>query len=270
MRRINLSEYTSVRLGGYAFGEVVTDFGSLKLSGDEIVIGRGTNLLASDLGVTEKVIIVRAANLSVSGNSVVAEGGVPLPLACRAAAEAGLSGLEWACGIPGSAGGGVVMNAGAYGGEISDVLNFVEVLTPRGVVRLNRGDLDFSYRSCKGLPRGAIVKAGFALVPGDRDKIKARMRELNIKRRKAQPSGRTFGSTFSRVGDKSAGELIDKAGLKGLRIGGARISDKHANFILTDGGTATDVRNLIDTVKLKVYARFGVKLKEEVGYIGEF
>ena len=169
-----------------------------------------------------------------------------------------------------SVGGGVVMNAGAYGGQIADVLDFVEVLTPFGVVRMRGTELVFSYRSCRGLPRGIITKAGFALTGGTREDIEARMRELSAKRKGSQPSGRTFGSTFAKAGDVSAGELIDRAGLKGLRIGGARISEKHANFILTDGGTAADVRSLIDTVKLKVYARFGVKLEEEVRYIGEF
>ncbi len=270
MKKINLSEYTSIGVGGSAYGEIVTDFENFRPNGDEIVIGRGTNLLASDFGTDRRVVIVRSSGVSFSSATVIADGGTPLPLVCRFAAEAGLSGMEWACGIPGSVGGGVVMNAGAYGGQIADVLDFVEVLTPFGVVRMRGTELVFSYRSCRGLPRGIITKAGFALTGGTRADIEARMRELSAKRKRSQPSGRTFGSTFAKAGDVSAGELIDRAGLKGLRIGGARISEKHANFILTDGGTAADVRSLIDTVKLKVYARFGVKLEEEVRYIGEF
>lgn len=270
MSRVSLSRFLSVGAGGEADAEIITDASRLRLRGGEIILGRGTNVLASDGGVDGRVIIMRASAFEVCGASVRADGGVTLPSLAAEAARLGLSGLEWACGIPGSIGGGIVMNAGAYGGQLADVLKSVEVATPDGVVRVKAAELTMSYRRTDGLPRGAVISAELGLVPGRAENIKKLMAEYSARRRETQPTGRTFGSAFARVGGKSAGWYIDRAGLKGLTAGGARVSEKHANFIVNEGGSASDIRRLLDTVKLTVYKTFGVRLTEEVRYIGEF
>lgn len=271
MSRRLLADFLSIGTGGEAEVQLVTDAEQLRPTGGEIVLGRGTNVLASDRGVRGRVIVMRNSFIGVRGNRVYAGAGAALPAVVRAAAESGLTGLEWACGIPGSVGGGVIMNAGAYGGSLGDRLTRVEVLTDGDIVSVPARDLDFRYRGVGGLPRGIVTAAEFGLRQGEVGAIYAKMREYAETRRLAQPGGRTFGSAFARVGDKSAGWYVEQAGLKGRRVGGAHISEKHANFIVNDGGaTAADVRALLDVMKLTVYARFGVRLTEEVKYIGEF
>lgn len=265
-----LAGYTTVRTGGRANAEIVTDTSGLTVRGDELVIGRGSKLLVSDRGVQNKVLVMRNEKTEVRGNLLIAESGTPLPKLARLAAESGLSGLEWACGIPGSLGGAIVMNAGAYGGEIASVLVSVDVLTAEGKVTIAAKDLAPTYRKMHGLPRGVITSAALKLEHGNKDNINGLMREFTEKRKARQPVGHTFGSTFRKIRDNSAGYYIEKAGLKGLAVGRARVSEKHANFIVNEGNSAADVRALIDIVKLKVYAETGERLTEEVIYIGEF
>lgn len=271
MSRRLLADFLSIGTGGEAEVQIVTDVAELRPAGGEIVLGRGTNVLASDRGVDRRVIVMRNSFIKVRDDRIYAGAGAALPAVVRAAAESGLTGLEWACGIPGSVGGGVIMNAGAYGGQLGDRLTRVEVLTDGEIVSVPARDLEFVYRSVSGLPQGIITAAEFGLRSGEVGAIYAKMREYAESRRLAQPGGRTFGSAFARVDGRSAGWYIERAGLKGRRAGGAYISEKHANFIVNDGGaTAADVRELLDVMKLTVYARFGVRLTEEVRYIGEF
>ena len=271
MSKIRLSEILSIGCGGEAEALYITDAEGLRLKKGDFVLGRGTNILASDSGYDGRILIMRDNSLKVQGNKIYARAGATLPAITRAAAENGLSGLEWASGIPGSLGGGIFMNAGAYGGELGDYVSFVDVLTEDGRERVPASELSFGYRHTEGL-NGIVIGAEFQLKKvSDCRTVYGKMREYTEKRRLAQPGGRTFGSTFKRVGGISAGYYIDKAGLKGRRRGGAVVSSLHANFIVNEGGaTAMDVRMLIDEIKLKVFSSFNVRLEEEVIYLGEF
>ena len=271
MSRVFLSSLLSAGVGGAAEAEIVSDLSAFSYRPGDVVLGFGTNVIASDAGVSGRVLLMRNSGVSIVGEYVRAESGTPLSYVARRACEAGLGGLEWATGIPGSAGGAVVTNAGAFGGETGEFVRSVSVMTERGERVVTADALKFSYRSVSGLPEGAVTRVVFGLHADDPVKLFARAEEYARKRRASQPAGRSAGSTFLAVGGKSAGYYIDRAGLKGCRIGGVRVSEKHANFILTDrGAKAADWRALADSIKLKVYSVFGVKLKEEVRYIGEF
>lgn len=262
-----LSAYTTLSVGGKADITVITDERQLAGIKEPTVIGRGSKLLISDRGLGGRVVVMRTSDFTIDGEIITADGGVPMPRLAQAAASRGLSGLEWACGIPGSIGGGVVMNAGAYGGSISDVL---ESVTVYGGGETVRGELDMAYRSCKGLPPGVITKVRLRLRHEDGNLIKERMREYLVKRAGAQPRGRGAGSSFKGQ-EKSAGYYLDKAGMKGMTRGGATVSEKHANFIINNGGaTADDIRFLLDVGKIKVMREFHVSLEEEIIYLGEF
>ena len=263
-----LSAFTSLGVGGRADVTVVRD--TFDVRDDDVILGRGTNVVVSDLGVDRRVLVVRCGGVEAAGTRLTAGGGLPLSAVARAACASGLSGLEWAVGIPGSVGGAVVMNAGAFGGCMADVVSSAVVKTPRGERRLTAEEMRFGYRNAE-LPFGVVTRVTFRLAAGSAADALALADGFNARRRAEQPSGRTAGSTFLACGNVSAGYYIDRAGLKGCRVGGARISEKHANFIIMDeGGRADDFRRLADTVKLKVYSRFNVRLKEEVRYIGEF
>ncbi|HIW04257.1 MAG TPA: UDP-N-acetylmuramate dehydrogenase [Firmicutes bacterium] len=271
MSRMFLSSLLSAGVGGEAETTIVTDASAFSYREGDIVLGAGTNVIASDIGVRERVIVMRNTGVEIVGRYVTAESGTPLSLVARKACEAGLGGLEWATGIPGSAGGAVATNAGAFGGETGRLVRSVCVMTERGERIVTAGSLDFSYRSVRGLPRGAITRVVFGLKESDPKTLFARAEECAAKRRATQPTGRSAGSTFLACDGVGAGYYIDRAGLKGFRAGGARVSEKHANFIITErGATASDWRKVADTVKLAVYSAFGVRLKEEVRYIGEF
>ena len=166
--------------------------------------------------------------------------------------------------------GAVVGNAGAFGGAVGDSVSEVKVLTERGIVCIGADKLHFSYRKTDGLPEGIITGVVFRLKRADPVMLAECAAGYDERRRSSQPTGRSAGSTFLACNGISAGYYIERAGLKGTRIGGARVSDKHANFIIVDGGCANDIRLLTDLIKLKVYAEFGVRLKEEINYIGEF
>ncbi|MBQ3303292.1 MAG: UDP-N-acetylmuramate dehydrogenase [Clostridia bacterium] len=238
------------------------------------VIGNGSNLVVKDGGIRGLVIALGEgmAAIARAGETLTAWAGASLARVSAYAQASGLSGLEFASGIPGTLGGGCAMNAGAYGGQLSDVLVDGRVLLD-GVVRtLTVEEMQMGYRTSLPLRRGGIViSARFALTPDDPEAIAARMRELNARRRDKQPLNYpSAGSTFKRPEGYFAGALIEQAGLKGKRVGGAQVSEKHAGFIVNTGGaTAADILTLIGTVQDEVADRFGVRLETEVRILGE-
>lgn len=239
-----------------------------------VVIGNGSNLLVRDGGIRALVIALGEgfSAIEVDGNVILAQAGAPLSRVAAAAQAAGLSGLEFASGIPGTLGGGCAMNAGAYGGQLSDVLIDAQVLMNGEIGTLSREDMQMGYRTTRPLREGGVVlSARFALEKGDPEAILARMKELNARRRDKQPLNLpSAGSVFKRPEGHFAGALIEQSGLKGRRVGGAMVSEKHAGFIVNAGGaTASDVLALIGVIQDEVQARFGVKLETEVRVLGE-
>ncbi len=242
------------------------------------VIGRGSNLIVADSGV-RGVVIRQAAGASaireLAPGRYALPAGVTLAQAANRAAADACTGLEFAHGIPGTVGGGVFMNAGAYGGELRDVLVSVTVLAPDGeLVCLPPEDCGFGYRHSRFARSGElIVEAEVQLAPGDRGAVLARMEELQAARREKQPlEYPSAGSTFKRPpeGTPPAAALIDRCGLKGLRVGNAQVSEKHAGFLINRGGaTAADLIELIRWVKAEVFRQTGVLLEEEVRFLGE-
>jgi UDP-N-acetylmuramate dehydrogenase len=210
------------------------------------------------------------------GERVVCGGGYRFPSAAAKTAGWGLSGLEFGVNIPGTAGGAVRMNANAYGGQLAEVLEWVDVATATGTDRRTPEQLGFEYRR-SNLREGEIVaRASFHLTPADPDEIRATLASMRERRREAQPSGiKTFGSTFKnpedeRAGGKSAGQLLEAAGCRGLRHGGARFSEKHANFVENDrDATTADVLELMAEGRRRVFGRFGVELEPEVQVLGD-
>lgn len=239
------------------------------------LLGNGSNILFADEGFAGVVIDISAlgSDIAVEGNTLTAGAGVRLAALCRAALEHGLSGLEFAYGIPGTVGGAVYMNAGAYGGEMKDVLTVVRYLTAEGeVVQASAAELDLSYRhSIFEENGGCILSAQFALQPGNAADIRAKLDELMAKRADKQPLDKpSAGSTFKRPEGYYAGTLIDQTGLKGLTVGGAQVSEKHAGFVINTGSaTCADVRELIRRVQEAVYRAHGVRLEPEVRFVGE-
>ena len=238
------------------------------------VIGNGSNLVVKDGGIRGLVIALGEgmAAIARAGETLTAWAGASLARVSAYAQASGLSGLEFASGIPGTLGGGCAMNAGAYGGQLSDVLVDARVLLDGEVCTLTVEEMQMGYRTSLPLRRGGIViSARFALTPDDPEAIAARMRELNARRRDKQPLNHpSAGSTFKRPEGYFAGALIEQAGLKGKRVGGAQVSEKHAGFIVNTGGaTAADILTLIGTVQDEVADRFGVRLETEVRILGE-
>ena len=238
------------------------------------VIGNGSNLVVKDGGIRGLVIALGEgmAAIARAGETLTAWAGASLARVSAYAQASGLSGLEFASGIPGTLGGGCAMNAGAYGGQLSDVLVDARVLLDGEVRTLTVEEMQMGYRTSLPLRRGGIViSARCALTPDDPEAIAARMRELNARRRDKQPLNYpSAGSTFKRPEGYFAGALIEQAGLKGKRVGGAQVSEKHAGFIVNTGGaTAADILTLIGTVQDEVADRFGVRLETEVRILGE-
>ena len=270
--RDSLSAYTTFGIGGRARRISVARSRSelIDLAPDALVLGRGSNVLVSDDGYDGDVVINRYDDIVFNGDLVVAGAGACLASVSAAAARCGLSGLEWAIGIPGSVGGAVRMNAGAFGGAISDRLLYADVLRDGAVVRLGRGELGFSYRRSAIADDDVVIAAAFLL-----DKISAavtlaRCGEYTERRRSKQPSGKSAGSVFKNPSGISVGKVLDGAGLKGLRNGGAVISPVHANIIVNTGdATADDVCGLIRIMKGELEAR-GIEAKEEIIYVGGF
>ena len=244
-------------------------------AGEEpFILGRGSNLLVSDSGISRPVIRLDGDFTAITreGNTLRCGAGASLIAVCRAAAENSLSGIEWGYGIPGSLGGGVYMNAGAYGGELRDVLTEVTFLNEAGEYRtLPAAELSLSYRHSifEERPGTVIVEAVLTLIPGDPAAIRAAMEDYMSRRREKQPlEYGSAGSTFKRPVGNYASALVDQCGLKGLSVGGAEVSRKHAGFIINRGGaTAADVRELIAEVQRIVREKTGYTLECEIKYI---
>ena len=239
-------------------------------------IGNGSNLLVGDKGIRGVVIEMTdpMGNIEVDGTKITAQAGAMLSKIANTAASNGLGGMEFAAGIPGSVGGAVVMNAGAYGGEMKDIIEKVYVLDENGAqLELDRDALDLGYRhSCIPEKKYIVTKVVLELVPRDEAEIRSEMKELNEKRAEKQPlQYPSAGSTFKRPEGYFAGKLIMDAGLRGYQVGGAQVSEKHCGFVINKGGaTAADICQLMQDVSDKVQAQFGVVLEPEVKMIGEF
>ena len=245
-----------------------------------LVLGRGSNLIVSDLGVRGLVVHVRAEGSRIDGPRYRAEAGVPMARAATETQKAGLAGLEFGLAIPGTVGGAVWANAGAHGSDVKAIIESADVLLADGSeARLAATDLGLEYRDSrfKHVPPGAsaeiVLAATFELRAADAGEIKARLDDIRRWRQAHQPIGLpSAGSTFRNPAEgASAGERIDRAGLKGLRIGGATVSEKHANFIVTErGATAADVRRLVDRIHATILDRDGVDLRPEVVFVGDW
>jgi UDP-N-acetylmuramate dehydrogenase len=238
------------------------------------IIGNGSNLLVKDGGI--RGIIIKLSNLNeirVEGEKLIVQSGAPLITASREALKHSLTGLEFACGIPGSIGGAVAMNAGAYNGEISQVIESAVIIDNDGNIRtLNKEELELGYRASSILKYGyTVLEVTFSLKRGDYDKINERINELTRRRTEKQPlEYPSAGSTFKRPEGSFAPKLIEETGLKGLSIGGAEVSMKHSGFIINKGdATAKDIIELIKLVQFKVKEKFNVELNTEVIIIGE-
>ncbi len=279
-----MARHTSFRVGGPADRFVIPESETelreavldCKKSGQPwYMIGNGSNLLVGDKGFRGTIISTeRLAELEVQKNEniIIAGAGVMLSKLANTAAREELTGLEFAAGIPGTTGGAVAMNAGAYGGEIKDVLLDAQVLTQDGeFLTLTAEELELSYRhSCIFEKNYVVVSARFAFEKGDADQIRGRMDELAKARREKQPlEFPSAGSTFKRPEGYFAGKLIQDAGLKGYTVGGAQVSEKHSGFVINRGGaTAEEVVFLIKQVQKKVMKQFNVMMQPEVRFIG--
>jgi UDP-N-acetylenolpyruvoylglucosamine reductase len=282
-----LARLTTIRVGGPAdfFAnpggeeEVVELLAWAESDGIAVgVVGSGSNLLVSDAGFRGLVLKLAGelAEMEREGERVVMGGGMRLPSAASKTAGWGLSGLEFGVNIPGTVGGAVRMNANAYGGELARVLEWVNVATASGVDRRVPGELGFSYRRSNLSDREVVTRASFLLSPADNETVKATLAGMRAQRKEAQPSGiKTFGSTFvnpedPRADGRSAGQLLDAAGCRGLERGGARLSPKHANFVENaSDATTADVLAVMAAARRRVHERFGVVLEPEVQVLGE-
>lgn len=238
------------------------------------IIGNGSNLLVKDGGMRGVVIALTKLNkIQSKGNFIKADAGVLLKDVSDKAVENSLTGFEFACGIPGSVGGAVFMNAGAYGGEIKNVILEAEVMDNEGnIIVLSKDELELGYRTSKVMKENLIViSAIFQLELGEKEVIESRVEELTRKREEKQPlEYPSAGSTFKRPEGYFAGKLIQDAGLKGYSIGGAAVSEKHSGFVINkNGATAKDILDLIKYVQQEVHKQFGVELHTEVRILGE-
>lgn len=281
---VTLAPYTTMRTGGPAalFAEPrnAQQLAHVHQWAQEkglslLILGNGSNLLIADSGFDGLVIHLGRAlsEVSVFANTLTAQAGASLAAAARAAAQASLTGLEFAAGIPGSIGGAVCMNAGAYGGEIAQVIVSARVLTPEGVRTVSKEELSLGYRSSAVMQNGWVVlEATFELAPGSPDEIKATMADLAARRREKQPlQYPSCGSFFKRPVRYYAGALIEQAGLKGYRVGDAQVSEMHAGFVINRGhATSSEIYRLMQEVQRRVQAQFGVTLEPEVRLIGHF
>ena len=273
-----LAKYSSFRTGGKAaniiFPESTEEFvTALRENPGAAVLGNLSNTLVLDGGIDGTVIITTKLNsVSVNGNTVTAAAGASLTSVAVAARDASLAGCEFLYGIPGTVGGGVFMNAGAYGGEIADIIENAVVFTPDGkVTTLSKDDLDLGYRTSKlQSTRYILLSAAFSLQSGNKEVISSAMDDLMNRRITTQPLDKpSCGSTFKRPAGNFAGKLISDCGLKGMSVGGAQVSEKHAGFIVNSGGaTSRDILDLVQLVKKTVFEKTGVLLEEEIRIIG--
>lgn len=279
-----MSKHTSFRIGGpadlLAMPQDEAELAALLAKAGEqavpiTLMGNGSNLLVRDKGIRGLVIKLgnMLSDIAVCGSNIIFGSGVSLAMASKKAAELGLSGMEFAVGIPGSIGGAVYMNAGAYDGEMANVVTKVRVMDALGNVReLGAEELDFAYRHTALQGSNLIVTAvTVELQQGDKEAILAKMADFSNRRITKQPLELpSAGSMFKRPVGYYAGTLIDQTGLKGYTVGGAQVSEKHAGFVVNVGGaTAADVLQLISDVQEKVFAAHGVRLESEVLLLGE-
>lgn len=281
-RDVPLGPLTTYRVGGAAalFLEA-GDAGDLALAARAVaasglpvlVVGKGSNLLVADRGFPGLAVALGPAfaTVELAGTLVRAGGAVSLPVLARRTAAAGLTGLEWAVGVPGSVGGAVRMNAGGHGSDVAATLVGVRVvdLASGEDKEVTAADLHLGYRRSRVAPAQVVVRADFALAPGDRARAEAEIAEIVRWRRANQPGGQNAGSVFTNPPGDSAGRLVEAAGAKGLRMGSAQVSPKHANFIQADeGGSADDVMALMVEVQRRVAGAFGVHLEPETRLAG--
>jgi len=284
-----LARLTTVRTGGHGeffarpatAQQLVTLLAWAQANGHEVgVVGSGSNLLVADEGVRGLVMKLDKdlAQIDRDDTRLRCGGGARLPAVSARAANAGLTGIEFGVNIPGTVGGAVRMNANAYGGELARALAHVEVATAHGVERRTPDQLGFAYRRSNLQPGEVIANACFQLQPAPVEQVKATLADMRAKRKAAQPSGiKTFGSTFRNPTDddpraegRTAGQLLDAAGCRGLRVGGAGFSEKHANFVENHGrATTADVLALMAEGRRRVHEQFGVVLEPEVQTLGD-
>ncbi len=280
-----MKRHTTFRIGGpadfFLLPSTVEEVrGILEICREEelpyFILGNGSNLLVSDKGYRGVIIQLyrNFSNISVEGNEICASSGALLSQIAAAARNASLTGFEFAGGIPGTLGGAVFMNAGAYGGELKDVLKEAVVMTEQGeILTLPVEKLDMGYRTSRIKKAGYLVlEARLVLEQGDMDKIRDITKDLTEKRVSKQPlEYPSAGSTFKRPEGYFAGKLIMDAGLRGYQVGDAQVSEKHCGFVINKGNaTAADVLTLIENVREKVQEQFGVTLEPEVKFLGEF
>ena len=280
-----MARHTTFRIGGPAdyfveLGSIEQIRAAIKVCREEnlpwFVLGRGSNLLVSDKGYRGVILSIYKdfQKTEIQGETVTVQAGVLLTTLSGKVLDASLTGLEFASGIPGTIGGAVVMNAGAYGGEMKDIVRKVTVLDQDGEVRtLTCGEMQFGYRTSLAKKKGYIVLgAELTLKQGEKEKIREEMQTLKAKRIEKQPlEFPSAGSTFKRPEGYFAGKLIMDAGLRGAAVGGAQVSEKHCGFVVNTGNaTAADVRELMRQVQGKVQEQFGVHLEPEVRFLGEF
>jgi UDP-N-acetylenolpyruvoylglucosamine reductase len=281
-----LARLTTIRTGGdaelFARPGTVTELEALLRWAGEArievgVVGSGSNLLVADEGVRGLVIKLdrQLSQIEQDGTRLDCGGGARLPAVSAAAARLGLSGIEFGVNIPGTVGGAVRMNANAYGGELAGALEWVDVVTATGTDRRSSDAFAFAYRRSNLRTGEVVARARFALATAAPDAVKQTLADMRRRRREAQPSGiKTFGSTFKNPTDaaaegRSAGQLLDAAGCRGLRIGGAGFSSKHANFVENHGGATTaEVIEVMAEGRRRVRERFGIDLEPEVQSLG--
>ena len=280
-----MKQHTTFKIGGPADYFLVPETGEevgeiikicRKTDTPYFILGNGSNLLVGDGGYRGAVIQVyrNMSAVTVEGTTITAQAGALLSAVAAAAKNASLTGFEFAGGIPGTVGGAAVMNAGAYGGEMKDVLVEVTVMDAEGkIFAISAEKLELGYRTSVIKKAGYIVlEAKIRLKEGDQEAIRERMKELTIQRTTKQPlEYPSAGSTFKRPEGYFAGKLVMDSGLRGYQVGGARISEKHCGFVINAGdATAKDVRTLMDNVRDIVYEKYGVTLEPEVKFLGEF
>ncbi len=280
-----MSRHTTFRIGGEAacFIRISSEEQLRKLipyfenvGVEYFVLGKGSNLLVGDKGYPGVILQISDAcqQIEAEENRLQVQAGAALSKVALFAMERGLEGLEFAAGIPGTVGGGVVMNAGAYGGEMKQVVESVRVLSSEGeILTLDNDTMEFGYRTSIIRNRNfTVLSVTFRLREGNREEIRARIEDFQKRRMEKQPLNYpSAGSTFKRPEGYFAGKLIMDAGLRGFQIGDARVSDKHCGFVVNVGkATARDVTDVIEEVQERVRERFGVSLEREVIYLGEF
>ena len=279
---VNLSEVTTYRFGGFCKNFIniksedeLTDLENIIKGKQNVILGKGSNVAFSDKEFYGNVLTPKFEELTLSDNFEIKVGSsVFLPKLSRFFKDNSLSNGEFLIGIPGTVGGAIKMNAGAYGWEFSELLKDLKCfdLETFEIEILKKEELEFSYRKSKNLDNKIILSATLTVEKGDKKIINKNLSDFNEKRKKSQPAAiYNAGSVFKNTSDYYAGELIDNAGLKGYEIDGVRVSEKHANFFVAEkGAKAISLFNLVQYVKDKVSTKFGITLEEEIIFIGDF